>query len=225
VPSLFIHPGTALFQLKVISLKQRIQSFLPTIYETKILAVMTCLSLMPPVQAGLIEQRLWVQALYRNQIQYRNQTHQASAQVSSPLTLVEVDEESIRRDPRIATHPNPINREYMADLVDRLAQKDVKVIGVDYLMDRPQAGDRRLSEAIKRAVNRGTCFVFGMARLDNPAKPQGSQPQIVQAQANFQGNTKAVSGYMPLLSRDRSKHLPLAYLLAWIYQNDVQQGL
>jgi hypothetical protein len=129
VPSLFCHPGAALFRIQPSGWKQHLRSLLPTRLEAIALTLSLSLSLIPQVQNFLLDQRILLQAAYREA------SHQLPAPVTPPILLVQVDEESISRDPRLET-PNPINRAYLANLVNRLSGYKPRVIGIDYLLNR-----------------------------------------------------------------------------------------
>jgi CHASE2 domain-containing sensor protein len=92
-----------------------------------------------PVQSILLQQRVLVQAVYR---QFTNQVPTAQ---KPPVLLVEIDDESIK-EARIA-NPTPIDRSYLAKLVDKLSSQNAKVIGFDYVLDRYQ------QETIKNLPN------------------------------------------------------------------------
>ena len=155
LPSLFCRPGAAWFQLPRIDWRLRLRQALPTRWQTIAFTACAALSLVPPAQTALLHQRLWTQALYRQT------TAQVPPPATPPVLLVQIDDASLRRDPRIA-NPNPINRRYLAAVVDRLAQQKARVVGVDYLLDRPVGDEPVLAQAIRKAVSQHqTWFVFG----------------------------------------------------------------
>lgn len=147
VPSLFRHPSTELFRLRSNDLKSRLRPWLPTRMQAASLLFLSLLSLILPIQGKLLEQRLWMQALYRHI------THQGTAATPPPITLVQIDSQSIQAAK--LTQVNPMDRRYLATIVNRLAELDAEIIGVDYLFDRPAAQaqeDEALSQAIQSAI-------------------------------------------------------------------------
>ena len=164
IPSLFRHPEADLFRLQPFGIKQLFQSLKPNRQEAIALSILLIISLLQPVQSFLLQRRVLVQAFYR-QI-----THQVANVASPPpVLLVQIDEESIRKAK--ISNPKPMNRQYLASLVDRLTANNARVVGIDYLLDRPQEqGDRILAKSIQTAVGSSpspTLFVFAGTSEDN----------------------------------------------------------
>ena len=110
--------------------RHRIRPWLPTRREAVTLAVLILLSLWPSLQQTLLDQRILAQSVYRML------TAQMPAPTSPPLTLVQIDDASLQRAD--IKDPNPMDRAYLAKLVDRLVAKKSRIIGIDYLFDRQQ---------------------------------------------------------------------------------------
>ncbi len=157
VPSLFRHPATSLFRLRSRSLKSRLCPWLPTRTQAASLLCLSLLSVLLPIQGHLLDQRLWLQAIYRQT------TRQGTAPTPPPITLVQIDSQSIQAA-KLA-QVNPMDRNYLATLVNRLADLDAEVIGIDYLFDRPAVQpqqDQTLAQAIQAALRQApqSWFVF-----------------------------------------------------------------
>lgn len=145
VPSLFCHPGATLFQITPTGWRQRLQQLQPKRYEAIALATCLLLGLLPPVQTQLLERRIWPQAIYRDR------TGQLPAVDPAPVFLVQIDEPSVDRSgmPR----PTPIDRGYLAQLIQQLTDQNATIIGIDYLLDRQQPErDGLLEAAVQGAI-------------------------------------------------------------------------
>ncbi|MFA0753860.1 MAG: hypothetical protein IMHGJWDQ_001639 [Candidatus Fervidibacter sp.] len=70
---------------------------------------------------------------------------------SPELVIVAIDEESAR----YLTMKVPTPRDYLADLIDRIAAYRPRIIALDILLDRPttQAADEKLAKSLRRAGN------------------------------------------------------------------------
>ncbi|WNZ24756.1 CHASE2 domain-containing protein [Leptolyngbya sp. NK1-12] len=199
IPSLFRHPEAALFRIQPVGFKQWLRQWLPSRQQAIALTTLSLLSLLQPIQGHLLEQRVWVQALYRR----------ATGQVVStvaPVWLVQIDDQSIRRAG--IAEPNPMDRSYLATLVNRAADLNAKVIGVDYLLDRPAAQpkqDQQLAAAIQSAIRspQPPWFVFATMRDLN-----GEWPELIPEVAS---PNWSLAGDMTLLSLGRlPTYVPLA---------------
>lgn len=147
VPSLFCRPDTQLFRLYSSDLTSWLRPWLPTRMQLVSLLLLSLVSLMLPVQGKLLEQRLWLQAVYRHV------TQQGTALTSPPITLVQIDSQSIQAAQ--LAQVNPMDRSYLATLVDRMAALNAQIIGIDYLLDRPalqSQKDQALAQAIQSAL-------------------------------------------------------------------------
>jgi hypothetical protein len=153
IPSLFRHPNAAPFRLQPFGWRQRLRQWTPTQPEAIALMVLLLLGWLPPLQSWLLEQRVWLQAVYRQQ------TGQVDRTARPPILVVQVDDDSIRRDQ--IKQVNPMDRAYLARLVDQLAHLDARVIGIDFLLDRHTNADDRLRQSLETAVRqRGVWLVF-----------------------------------------------------------------
>ena len=209
IPSLFRHPAADLFRIEPSGFKQIIKNIKPTALELATISILGLISLQLPVQSWLLEKRVLTQAVYRNL------TNQVDATTTPPVLLVEIDNESINKAG--ISNPRPINREYMARIVDKLVELKAPIVGIDYLFDRPNNGDRTLSNSIKSGLtsSQPTKFVFATT-LDNNGKWLTINPEIATDNWSLFGEIELLPWYMQLLpsSNDNPKPRPFSALLA-----------
>ncbi|MBD2464380.1 CHASE2 domain-containing protein [Oscillatoria sp. FACHB-1407] len=210
IPSLFCHPDATLFQIQPVGWRQRIQPFLPNRLEAIALVGVSVLSLLNPVQDWLLNQRVYAQSMYRAA------TGQVPPVAPPPVLLVQIDDKSIRLSG--ISNPNPIDRTYLAALVDRLAALDAQVVGVDYVLDRQQPGnDQVLAESVRSAVNQQMWFVFGATR-DSNGQPVsvGEGTGIADLTWSMQGFIHGIPTYvrLPRTHSECDSLCPFAYLLS-----------
>ncbi|HBB30574.1 MAG TPA: histidine kinase [Cyanobacteria bacterium UBA8803] len=216
VPSLFLHPNAEPFRLKPLGPRQWLKRWLPTKKEAIALAALVFASWQLPVQDFLIEQRVLVQA------RYRQLTNQVPTTQQPPVLLVQIDEESIRKGK--ISDPKPMNRLYLAQLVDKLAAMNAKVVGIDYLLDRYQKGnDEKLAESLHTSVQKqGTWFVFGTKR-NTDGNWFEALPEFANPNWTLQGDTRVLYknqiSRLTVVPRNYSdpRRLPFGYLLALAY--------
>ncbi|HEY9667040.1 MAG TPA: CHASE2 domain-containing protein, partial [Coleofasciculaceae cyanobacterium] len=217
IPSLFRHPHASLFCLKPFGLKHKLKRLLPTKREWLALGALGLVSWQPTVQQELLEQRVLTQS------HYRQLTHQVPQIKEPPVLLVQVDEQSIRKA-KMPYPAVPINRNYLAQLIDKLSAMNAKVIGIDYLLDRPhqdKAQDQKFAKSIRASVQKGTGFVFASMRHDG--EWLGAMPELAHPNWSLQGDVQVYFKervlYTTLVPRwssdDRS--LPFSYLLSLSY--------
>ncbi|MBE9229063.1 CHASE2 domain-containing protein [Phormidium sp. LEGE 05292] len=215
IPSLFCHPEASLFRIPTFEWKQRIKQILPTKTEGIVFTGLALISLVYPVQDFLLEKRILSQAIYR----------QLTAQIPQnnhpPVLLVQIDEESIRQA-RIAD-PKPMDRIYLAKLVDKLSSLNARVVGIDYLLDRPLGkSDRIFSQSLQSAVKKQpnpTWFVFATVQ-NNDTKWLTVLPEIAKPTWSLQGYINISPWYVePIYPNKVSDFkLPFSYILALAYQ-------
>ena len=209
VPSLFRYPDTPSFKLREFGWKQRFKQCLPSRREAIALSVCLLLGVIPSVRSFLLDQRLLMQSFYR-------ETSNQFPTAKPLVTLIQIDEESIRK--RGISSPKPMDRKYLAEIVDRLTQRGATVIGMDYFFDYQQpANDPILAASVRNAVTKNaTRFVFG-AFFDESGKQMGVLPatQIAKRSWSLQGYTNAPQWYAALPSnKGHCTECPFAYLLA-----------
>lgn len=156
VPSLFRHPDPAvpLFQFEPSTFKRVWRRWQPTRWEAIALSTLAFCSLLVPLQELLFELRYVSQAIYRQA------THQFPAAKPPTVTVLQIDQASIDRKGIDAYKIKPMSRAYLAELVDRLRQLNVKTIGVDYILDGTTKEDGILAKAVQQAIQQQTWFVF-----------------------------------------------------------------
>ncbi|HLO49038.1 MAG TPA: CHASE2 domain-containing protein [Kamptonema sp.] len=219
VPSLFCHPGAVFFKMQPYGLREFIKRLAPTRTEAIALSIITFLSLSLPVQDWLLEKRVLAQAIYRQM------TGQLATAVTPNVLLVAIDDKSIR-EAKIS-NPKPMNRKYLAKLIDKLSANNARVVGIDYLLDRPQVeSDRILSQSIQAAIQKQrhpTWFVFASVRDDTEGWLK-VLPEIASPNWSLQGHINMVHWYMRLVPEDNSTSakMPLAYMLALAYRLNLE---
>lgn len=210
IPSLFRHPDSTLFQIEPPSWRKQLQQWQPTPREAIALAGLLFLSLYSPTQSFLMERRVLMQAVYRDV------TGQLPKDTQPAVLLVQIDEKSIRRAG--ISSPNPMNRRYLASLIDRAAAMGAKVIGLDYLLDRPQPGnDPIIARSVRRAVaDHQTWFVFGAVKDSEESEiGVGEETGITSPTWSLQGYTNTPLWYLALPpDRPCQQICPFTYLIA-----------
>ncbi|MHC5596065.1 MAG: CHASE2 domain-containing protein [Nostoc sp.] len=233
VPSLFCHPGAKLFRISPFGWKQQLRQLLPSYLEVIVLSAGLILSGIPPFQGlivdvedQLIDGRMFVQSVYRQA------TSQIPSDESPPVALVEIDTKSIYRANLPNSQLNPLNRSYIAKLVDRVKNLNIAVVGMDIVFDSPQkdppSGDRDLSQAVGRAVDGNMWLIFG-AIMTSDNKELGVNSSTAIADLN-----RTLQGYIDIhylysnsveLPDDCHQACPLAYLMALVQANHEFSGL
>lgn len=195
IPSLFRHPGTTLPQLRSTGWSAWKQQWLPTRWEAAVVTSLAVLSLMNPVQNWLLDQRLQVQAIYR----------QATGQIPQnvpPVRLIAIDKNSLDRA-QIQSR-NPLPWRYLAGVLNQLAIYHPQVIGVDYLLDEPATQTQRDIVALRNAVqslvtNHQSRITF--ASILEGDGELGVHPELDILMPNWgvQGYTNSPDWFVPLL--------------------------
>ncbi|MEC4812621.1 MAG: CHASE2 domain-containing protein [Scytonema sp. PMC 1069.18] len=225
IPSLFRHPEAPLFRIEPFGIKQRLKKIIPTRKEAIALAALFLVSLQIPIQNYLLGRRLWVQAVYRQL------TGKFYKQDSPKVLLVSINDESIKKSKGKISNPRPMNREYIASLVNQLTDKGAKIIGIDFILDRYQPdNDKILAKAVKKGVSTSpnpTWFIFAGTESDAGVW-QTVIPEIASSNWSLDGEIEIlfcdkiqrIPCYMTLLpsSNNNSKPFTFAGLLALSHQ-------
>jgi len=224
IPSLFRHPdlGTELFRIEPLGLQRVWRDWKLSRKEAIALSILVLLSLMVPVQDLLLDVRTFVQAVYRDN------TKQLPRKVLPPVLLIAIDQESINEASQEIEgfKTRPMERQYLAQLVDHLSELQVKTIGIDYLLNKKEPRQKKLDQSIKNAVEQqGVWFVFAVNELKNwKVFPKTASPKwSLQGDINFFPSDVK-------LPEDATckKACPFAYLLAFSHllnQNPSLAGL
>lgn len=210
IPSLFRHPDSIPFRLKPFGWKEKLKQWLPTKPEAIALTILLALSFYPPLQRWLLEQRVLIQAMYR----------QATGQIGKapipPILLVQVDDRSLQKA-RIA-NPKPMSRNYLAKLVNQVSALDARVIGIDFWLDRPHPEDAQFHKALQSAIQRQqSWFVFAV----HPSETREwlmVTPEVASATWSLQGDGSIPLWHVKPLPWLDSTPPPLSYLLATAYR-------
>ena len=214
IPSLFCHPDAQLYRIQPWGWQQQLRQWLPSRREAIAASALCFLSIMPPVQNYLLDKRTLVQSIYRDVTGQLPTT-------KTPITLIHIDEQSLRKAQ--IDRPVPMNRQYLANLVDRLVVAKAQVIGTDYLFDHPQPqNDPILARSIKDAVEQNqTWFVFGAYKqIDEREVGVTLETNIGSPNWTLQGYTDGLPNYMTLLPKSVNcdRVCPFSYLLATVHQ-------
>ncbi len=211
IPSLFRHADAELFKPEPVGWQQALKQLLPkTRIEVIALTALSILSLLPPVQDLLMDLRLWTQAVYRQA------THQLPRTVQPPVLLVAIDNDSLQGGGVDARKISPIDRAYLAQLLDKAQTLEPKVIGIDYVLSHPtREDDPFLKQSVQRAVAQDTWLVFG-SQEQNGQEINRVTPTIASPNQVLNGYVTATPNFVELLPQGRSCQAacPFAELLA-----------
>jgi len=204
IPSLFRHPQTPLFRLQPPTWKRTLRKFLPRPYEALAIAILCLLSWQLPVQQWLLERRVLAQAVYRDWTQRAIPTEQPS------VLLVQIDSNFLE-----GKMLRPVPRDYLAQVVDRLA--GVPVLGIDYLLDIQTPEDEQLGQALDNAATMGSRIVLGSSLDRNSGDWRVANEAIARNGTHTLSGNMNVRGvhYIELLHADP---LPLSFLLASLHR-------
>ncbi len=223
IPSLFRHPNAEPFRFKRFGWKHKIKPWLPKKQEAIAFGALAFISWQLPVQSILLRQRVLVQAVYRQV------TNQVPTTKNPPVLLVEIDDESIQKAK--ISNPTPIDRSYLAKLVDKLSTMNAKVVGFDYLLDRSQQqNDQKLTQSLQNAVqNNSTWFVFA-SLLNDEGHWLEVLPELAHPNWSFQGNMRGIDEnlvYMRIAPIDDApfRRTSLGFLLALAHRLNINQSV
>jgi CHASE2 domain/CHAT domain len=182
VPSLFRHPKSSLIRLVQ---PRPWQSWWakgrPSRREGLWLGACLGLSLLPPIQGTLLDTRSHFQAFYRQV------TRQVPAAGGSPILLVQIDQAVRENNPGLFKE-NVTDRAYLANVINQLTDRGVRVIGIDYLFNKASSQDAKLAQAINGAIDRqGSWFVLAQALKNGEKLGVASQTQLGSAKSRLFG--------------------------------------
>jgi CHASE2 domain-containing sensor protein len=204
IPSLFSHPQAPIYRLQSNSWKKRLAKWLPYPQQSLALFSLIALSLASPVQEFLLDKRTLFQAIYRDI------TYQIPSD-SAPILLVSIDEQSLNEAK--VMQRNPLDRKYLATIIDHLAILNPQVVGVDYLLDRPQgAEDTILAQSLHNIIKNNQSIVVFAAILEG-GKEMGILPDIAPLNMVMQGSVESSPFYLDM-PQDCSNICTFSYLVA-----------
>jgi CHASE2 domain-containing sensor protein len=205
IPSVFCHPSANFFTLENFTWKSSLKQWLPNRQQLLTFSSLAIISLLPPVQQYLLNQRTLLQAIYREL------TQQIPKNVNPPVVLVSIDQDSLNAVN--ITEPNPLNRQYLAQIIDKLATFKPQIIAIDYLLDRPQvAHDAILAKSLQQAREKHKIsFIFAAIKEGN--QEIGIIPNLASLNEVMQGS---ITAFLPSLTMPEDCYLscPFGYLTA-----------
>jgi hypothetical protein len=221
LPSLFCHPDPSvnLFQIEPPSWKRLYQQWRLTRWQAIALGLFSVASLMTPVRNLLADCRYWTQAVYRDV------THQLPPATSPPVTLVAIDQDSIERDRLDSYKVKPMDRAYLASLVDRLRPLHPSTVGIDYILDGVTTEDSILAMAMQKAGQQGTQFVIA-TRQNDAGQTIDLSPRLAGAHRVLPGNIDILDWQVMFPVQPQCQvDCPFAYQLAKAHvEAQEQQG-
>jgi CHASE2 domain/CHAT domain len=213
VPSLFCHPQAQLFRIPKFGLKQQLRKILPLRQEAIAIVLCTVLSSIPLVQQTLLDGRVFLQSIYRG----------ATGQVAStrpPVALVQIDQESIDRSRIQDFSYSPLDRSYLAKLLERSQALKAPIVGLDVLLDSHKTGDDALGKAVQSAISRQAWLQFAADIEPQQEAGVSEASGIANQNWSLQGyvnNYSKTSVMLPEYDQDCYGSCPFAYLLALTY--------
>ncbi|BAY81595.1 putative Chase2 sensor protein [Calothrix parasitica NIES-267] len=213
IPSLFRHPAANLFRIEPSGFKIIFKRLKPTRTEAIAISALSLISLLHPVQDLLLNQRLLLQAIYRQT------TNQIAEQKKPEVVLLQIDNQSIQKSPIPIPDPRPMNREYIALLINKLTESNANIIGIDYLLGRNHGKNNEiLAKSISNAIEKSdnpTYFVFPIT-FDKRGQKLETLSKIADSNSVLHGEIKTIDGYIPVLPvfDEDSEIKPFAYLLS-----------
>ena len=218
-PSLFRHPESVPFKVRPFGWRERLRPWLLSKRQVAFVSAVTLLSLIPPVQERLLDARVMCQALYRDI------TSQEILPDYKPIVLVNIDQLTL--DKKNITDPSPIDPDLIASLIDELADHDLKVLGIDYVLDTPTEKEALQKSLIKQIEDNGLWTVFA-ARFSSEGEWESvySHDTIALPAWSIEGDI--YQRYWRISPTDYSQKIPtFGYQLALAYhlkQNNHSRG-
>ncbi len=193
VPSLFRHPAAPLFQCPPIDRLQWLKQWKPDRWEAGVIGSLAVLSLFNSVQDSLMNTRQGVQTIYR---MVTNQVPQDNPKIQ----LVTIDQASL--DQARINRRQPMDWNYLSQVLDRVSTYQPKVVGLDFSLDEPEAHPAEHVNLLKRSLQRfaNQPFVFSSFLEDTQdAKEIKVSPTLV-TQRVVSGYTDTDDWFLPLFN-------------------------
>jgi hypothetical protein len=161
-----------------------------------------------PVREFLFDLRQVAQAMYRQTV-----FHQIPAQPDPPpIRLVSIDQASINQAKSSLKEfkIKPIDRRYLAQLVNQLTTLKANVVGIDYYLYTEEPRQQEdLNPAIQKAIQQGTWLTFATIDGNQVIKSTADPRQTLQGRTDFLPWSVEVD-----LDCKTHNKCPFAYLLA-----------
>ncbi|MEB3293941.1 MAG: CHASE2 domain-containing protein [Synechococcales bacterium] len=194
VPSLFRHPAAPLFQCLPIERFQWLKQWKPDRWEACVIGSAALLSLYDPIQLAnpvpnaLMNLRQGVQTLYRVA------THQVP-QDEPRIQLVTIDQPSL--DQAGILRRQPMDWNYLAQVLDRVSEYQPKIVGVDFLLDRPEDHPPAHVKTLQRSLQRFANQPLVLSSIFEEGQEVKVSSDLV-SQAVISGYTNTADWYMPI---------------------------
>jgi hypothetical protein len=221
VPSLFRHPESEPYRLVPRGWRSHLRPWLPTQREAIALGALVLLSLLPPVQTWLLTQRQSVQARYRHAIAQvlpsRFSGVETAFEEPPAVILVQIDDRTLREQQILS--PNPIDRNLLAELVDTLTQWEANIIGLDYVLDRPQPqNDPVLRASLEGAIAQRQSWLILAARRSHLGEWLSASTSLVSPQWSLQGDIWTPNNHIRPRGWSDARPFPFSYQAALAYK-------
>lgn len=214
VPSLFCHPGAQLYRIPAFAWKQRLRQSLPNLVEAITLTASLTIGTTVFIQDLLLDGRMLAQAVYRDT------TVQIPFSEAPPVALVEIDAISIQHEE--LSQLIPMNRSYLAKLLNRLRTLNASIVGIDLIFDTPQkkppTADEDLGKAVRQAVDANMWLIFGADLKSNQEIGIKESFGITNWNWTLQAYLNAYPQFvqLPDPQRDCRNACPFAYMLSLV---------
>ncbi len=192
IPSFFCHPETSPFTPRVIGIRQKLRSLLPSRRQAIALGTIAFATAVTPIQDLLLDGRLVSQSIYRHV------THQVPS--SNPkINIVQIDDTSIQQG---LIPPggliNPMNRSALARIVDGIGTVSPEVLAIDYILDRASSEDLVLAKSLVKAQSRDISLVFGSLQNTETLGISSTLRNTLNPDKARNGQIEFYFGYQPV---------------------------
>lgn len=209
IPSLFRHPNATLFQLEPTGWQRQLRRFVPKRREAIAVAVITTLSLLTPVHYFLVDQRVKVQA------QYRQLTSQQPI-ATPPTLLVQIDDQSLQL--REIGDPGLMDRTYLADLVNYATDLGAPVVALDFVLDRVLPENIQLGNVLRESIAADQNWFILATKKGHSGEWQRPLTEIAEETWSLAGDINIPLWHVTPLRRGSDRPLPFSYQIAVAYQ-------
>lgn len=206
VPSLYRHPESVPYRIQPTGWRSWLRRWRPRRREVAAVGALAVISLMPPVQDWLMNQRVRLQAVYRNV------TGQVVPSVVPPIVLVQIDDATLQA--RRIAEPLPIDRTLLADLVTQLDELGAQVVGIDYLLDRPMEEDALLHQRLRSALETSNRWFVFAAKRSHLGEWLRVYPDVATPNWSLEGDIWVPWWHIRPRGWSDTKPLPFSYQLA-----------